>query len=304
MKTDLEKFKLKGFVKKRQEIGYKDITDNTKPQSSTLFYKDVEIFNINGNLTESTEYMKDTEYMRDLLDEKYYYKYNKQGYIDEVSSDINILKKYTYDSKNRLIEFGFIRGYESYKYDNNDNLIETEVYVDTQAGYFSEPKYCLKTRIVNKVDKVGNILEKNRYELNPINERELQPQRKLRDSKTTYKYDEVGNLLEEVYFNQDGIMISKELYKYDIRLGRLIEKNSISWFINSETRHLYIYDNVPNLKEEQHYSHDGLLYSKIIYKHDNIGNIIECSEFNFKYENEKVIESFVNFIETQYEYYE
>jgi hypothetical protein len=72
-------------------------------------------------------------------------------------------------------------------------------------------------------------------------------------SKTTFKYNDLGNFFEANTFNDDGVLS-----------GKIINK----------------FDSYANIIEQSVYKSDGSLFLKYLCKYDNKGTIIEMNEFN------------------------
>jgi len=84
-------------------------------------------------------------------------------------------------------------------------------------------------------------------------------------TKYEYKYDDKGNMIEEIRKNESGRIIE---YKYDSK-GNMIEKNESGGIIEHK------YDDKGNMIEEIRKSEwEGIIEHKY-YKYDNKGNIIE-----------------------------
>ena len=89
----------------------------------------------------------------------------------------------------------------------------------------------------------------------------------------TYKYDDSGNLIEEVSY-KNGVIISHEKYEYD-EDGRKI-KSLACFGERSKTVSVYQYNDYGNLTMESTYSYYGEKVNKIgcLYEYDRGGNLI------------------------------
>lgn len=119
-----------------------------------------------------------------------------------------------------------------------------------------------------KYDVNKNMVEKNRY--NPDGSLDYQ---------WTYKYDDVGNMVEEANF-PDGSLLAKYAYKYD-ESKNMVEENNYDGAGVLFDRYSYKYDG-EYLIEEINYDLEGGLNSKSTYKYDGNGNMIEKNEYNSK----------------------
>lgn len=101
------------------------------------------------------------------------------------------------------------------------------------------------------------------------------------EGKSTYKYDDKGNKIEENWYNPDCSFNDKSTYKYDDK-GNEIEWNSYNADGSLDNKYTYQYDDMGNQIEWNRYKADGILYSKGTYEYefDNIVNWIKKAEFN------------------------
>lgn len=208
-------------------------------------------YDANGNLIKNTWY----DYYL-MAGEVTIYKYNAKGQLIEDIFEYDnyegrdcyadgtfpiLYTVYKYDSAGRLIEKA---GYDSemcanlgylhqYRYDSMDNLIESD-----------EVFYCYGGEVYQRFvvtysyssDINNNLLEK-----------------RWSDGSTTYIYDSVNNLIEEVNYDNSGDVSSRVAYTYD--------------------------DSGNNI-EIARYLDDNSLISKTLYSYDECGNVIERSDDN------------------------
>ena len=115
------------------------------------------------------------------------------------------------------------------------------------------------------------------------------------ESKTFFKYDVKGNILEENHFNVAGNLIDKIIYTYN-ELGQLISKERIDAKAISNERYTYEYNNSGQIIIENHFSFLlNSTYKSLYLSFDNAGNWLK-SEL---YKNDKLIEIY----ERELEYY-
>jgi hypothetical protein len=105
-------------------------------------------------------------------------------------------------------------------------------------------------------------------------------------SKTNYRYDRDGNLIEEVATKGDTK--TKTIYRYD-SAGNKKEMVSYKQDGTVDRKGIYMYDGDNNLIESLGYLSDGRLFSKELYAYDSTGNVIEqknsISRFTYSYDN-------------------
>ncbi|MBT4727140.1 MAG: hypothetical protein HOB88_01755 [Bacteroidetes bacterium] len=92
-------------------------------------------------------------------------------------------------------------------------------------------------------------------------------------SKTIYKYDESGLLINE--FNYSNSVYSSFFTYYYNDLGDLIEKEYSS--SDGKTLYRYLFDSTGNKIREEHFTFDGHLRQTIDYSYDQRGN---CTKRN------------------------
>ena len=98
--------------------------------------------------------------------------------------------------------------------------------------------------------------------------------------KHSYKYDEKGNAIEEIYYGQDGGVYSKDLNTFDEK-GNLIK--DIEY--REGKLHLtisYKYDSTGNKIERKDLKPDGSIDRYDTWKYDNKNNLIEEIEYDWQ----------------------
>ena len=95
---------------------------------------------------------------------------------------------------------------------------------------------------------------------------------------TKYYFNEAGDVIEKAYYNSDGSLRSKDIYKYDTS-GNQIEKAYYNSDGSLEDKRIYIYDASGNEIEYAVYNSDGSLNWKSICKYDSSGNMIELAGY-------------------------
>ncbi len=106
-------------------------------------------------------------------------------------------------------------------------------------------------------------------------------------SKTAYRYDLDGNLIEEATTKGDAK--TKTIYRYD-SAGN--EKEMVSYKQDGtvDRKGIYVYDGDNNLVESLGYLSDGRLFSKELYAYDSNGNVIEqknsISRYTYAYDGD------------------
>ena len=101
---------------------------------------------------------------------------------------------------------------------------------------------------------------------------------KLTD-KTTYIYDDKGNMTEWASYNADGSLKEKYIYTYDDK-GNIIEEATYNADGSLDGKDIYIYDVRGNKTEWASYNADGSLGLKYIYIYDDKGNLMELALYN------------------------
>ena len=195
----------------------------------------------------------------------------------KVSERIMIL--YSIDNRsgnqNKIIGERYI-----YKYNDKGNKVEEVTY--SPYGdflYRSIYKYGAKGNIVEvaKHDFEGNLMRQEIYDDKGNMTQSANYDKGDLKGKSIYKYDDKGNKVEEGYYGTDGSSKDKSIYKYD-------DKGN---------------------KVEEAYYEKGDLKRKDIYKYqyDNLGNIINTSEYTSKEKFGEMVEEMTHFTAYLYTYY-
>lgn len=88
-----------------------------------------------------------------------------------------------------------------------------------------------------------------------------------------YKYNKLGQLIEEIHFDDNGDEYAPTVFKYD-KNGNMVEKSY-------DYKYIYKYDNSNRIVEIIFYDHNGILREKSINKYDNLNQIRETKFYNF-----------------------
>ena len=139
-----------------------------------------------------------------------------------------------------------------------------------------------------KPEKKGIQLSTVRYNKNghKVGETTYNPNDGTIFSNSEYRYNEDGNLIEEVTTKGDAK--TKTIYRYD-STGNKKEMVSYKQDGTVDRKVIYIYDGDNNLLESLGYLDDGRLFSKELYTYDSAGNMIEqinsVSRYTYAYDN-------------------
>lgn len=260
--SDLKKLELKGDVLVLKEYSF--IAEEKfgeivigKPKWEDYWGRDKQMdFNNSGFLIKKVEYNwpisqfnmlgEFSETYKDMIST---YKYDSVGNLEEVLmiyEDSSFYCKYVYhyDKYGKLTKLNWFK----------DEYLEKSMNQDIYNYYYNED------------DLV-------------ILEEKVSPRRD-RINLTINMYDDLGQKIrdETYYFNMDCHLGEWE-YKYD-ELGNLVEENQMTgWYIESKTT--FKYDNLQNPIEKIKYDSDGKIETKSTYKYeyDEIGNWIKRIDF-------------------------
>ncbi|GIM53243.1 hypothetical protein CAPN004_22730 [Capnocytophaga cynodegmi] len=286
-KTDLEQDNLKGRVKR--VIGYE--IENYDPKSNSPQKIRYEcIYNPQGRAIEKIFYEEDGNILN-----KQTCKYDEQGKLIEEIWDSNIFSTKSirkYNKKEELIEY-IEYGYEDETVSRKEKLIYYEegergnrvktIWCEYKFGrtfnverYYNEHEklieeiyykegniYCKETW---KYDDKGNEIENIWYNGNDKN-----------GSKRTLKYDDKGNEIEYIMYYENGKIDSKITSKYDDK-GNKIERIGYNRNGKIDFKETREYNNQGNLIEEIRYRRDGKIDFKETWKYDSQGNKMERYE--------------------------
>lgn len=213
-KNDLEKANLKGSVK--------STTENT--------YQAIEKFG---------EVVKGEKITNDVLNpENNISIYNKHGNLIENNLGGFIPTKYEYNKKNQLI---LQNEYTSntklkYTYDKNNLLVEMNNYYKDTLVQKQKNKYDSKGNVIecNSYDYSGKLSFKikNKFEGRKIVERKQFNNDGSLSETNKYKYDNNGNIIEDITMDSNNRVTNKYNYVFDKN------NNLIEWrvFINNDIR--------------------------------------------------------------------
>lgn len=223
------------------------------------------------------------------------WKYNEKGYIVEVMTyytDSIYKRCYKYNDKDKVIEIneynsdGSLSTKEIIKYNDKGDMIADNTYNSDGSLKFKNFKreedngviieFYYSWNVLSytyKYDAMGNIIEENRFNYEGIS-----------TSKSTYKYDTKGNKIEGIYYLW-GKLYSKSTCKFDAN-GYKIENTYYSYNnfkpgINSQVTK-YKNNVKGNVIEEFKYDEYGKLKAKYTYKYDISDNEIEKKYFDSK----------------------
>ncbi len=232
--------------------------------------------------------------------------------VDDPSSSSYAL----YDIKGNRIKKNGNGVQTTYLYDEEGNCIGSTNTISEceERGYFYVP-----TKRVFKLDERGNKIKELRYNGNGIllewseyiydditNEMKELSYRSGGNLESTclLKYDTNGNMVESLgitYFNKGDTLIRKNSWNY---VRTYNEKGYIThekekWGNKWDKSVEYIYDEKGNLAEKNERGND--YYTKFVYKHDSIGNIIEETQirtWDWTKKKDTIVERY------SYKYYE
>lgn len=149
---------------------------------------------------------------------------------------------------------GIISSKNSYKYNDEDNLIEEETYYGDELLFRDLYTYDDKGKRIEKItlDADGNLSLRQRY-----------------------VYNEMGNVIEERYNNNEDVFYNKIVFGYDDK-NNVVEENHY----DADDLHClstnYKYDNNGNRIEEDFHSLLNSMFDyKNEFKYDDKGNVIE-----------------------------
>lgn len=128
----------------------------------------------------------------------------------------------------------------------------------------------LRHKIIYKYDSIGNVVEEIRYNANGKAE-----------ERYFYKYDVANNLVEESKYNSIGGCCYNHYYTYEYdstgRVVKIIRGGTDSLGERSQT---YQYDSEGNLVEEIEYDTLGSLLEKYTYEYDAAGNVVGKNRYD------------------------
>lgn len=132
-------------------------------------------------------------------------------------------------------------------------------------NFGSNSSYELSSKTIFKYDLKGNIIEEIEYKSSGDVSR-----------KTISSYNEDGDLIEELQFNADGSNDDRFTYKYEfINNCKIIERKAYDKNGNLIVKILFNYSENGKLLELIRYNSNGDLSGREIYKYNNIGKLAE-----------------------------
>lgn len=216
--------------------------------------------------------------------------------------------KYT-DTKNRLFEHFslemavfILRGSKSNKKNNDLDEYNLSGKVKSVISFTYSPEEHYGNIEIGEIkrrynyeevtfNRNGNkIEEKPHHKNNKPTEKELHKHTGKRSEKTSTsktklthkyenKYDDNGNVIEEIIYNTDGNLIAKGLLKYNYRQD-VIEAVKYDSGGKPQKKLQFKYDNDGNLIEGIEYDPYGKCIMKLRFKYDENGKIINFSQYD------------------------
>lgn len=256
-KSDLQNWNYKGNVK-----------------SSRLIFYEIEEEE-NENLEEMKEWFDEVEYT-----------FNEQGNIlkfNRFNSDGSLNGKSItiYDSLNIKIESKFfnskgeLTNQNSFRYDMNGNLTNLITYnPDGSISFQKKFSY----------DDFGNNIE------------DIVFRETYGKSKYEYKYDTLGNVIESIWFDSKGELVSKTILEYDSN-GNIISRKNFYFSLELNEKIIYEFDSYGNRIKEEVFSPKGKLrlFKSYDYEYDEFNNWV--------IEKEYIKDKLRNIIERRITYY-
>lgn len=191
-------------------------------------------------------------------------------------------RNFHYNDKNlvdSIKDISFFPGITSFKYDDNNNLIE-------KCSYIFDTSY-LNTKVTYTYDANNKKISEVLYNRNQEN---IEVEEMLLNSTTTFTYDGNGNLIKELKDLGEEYNKEMKLYKYNDKNLLISSTYILSEDENKEpySKKEYVYDDNNRLiKSIQFKQNKDLLLEKqdsIIYTYDDKDNIIKYERFVVGYE--------------------
>ena len=216
-------------------------------------------------------------------------KQNLKGYVNNVRTttkspsgetkgsvvSISFNRKGNISNRNSYT-YGKLTGSKDFpKYNKHGHLLRTVTY--TNAAMFG-----VESKYENTYDDRGNLIEQSRFSAtrgpNVKNNRNLEHEFR---EKWKYGYDEYGNMVEELNYGPDSLMI-KTTFKYDSK-SNLIERNNWNQYDSFKSiarTYTYEYDADGNRIAEHYLSRNGEVERTYTYRYDEHGNLLERKNYN------------------------
>jgi len=200
---------------------------------------------------------------------------NKEKVIDKIKQfKIRTVSHYIYEYKSGRAYKSYLYEYDragnpvrSLEYNADKTVREESVYKQQNEKNIYGVEYASNDRVPRKTtykyDDLNNMIELEKY--GPGNRLE---------SKTVYIINFRENTMDEITYDAAGKMSSKtsSLYKCDSR-GNVIEKASYDMGGNLESRNVFKYDQKGNI-EKKNFFYPGGPASTQTYKYDGNGNMV------------------------------
>ena len=194
-----------------------------------------------------------------------------------------------------------------YLFDSKGNIVKEYQQVKGQTDslyYISERKYLYneKGKLMQKIFKEGDFPQKdnNQYKYiyytnyiyddkNRLIEEEECTSDLLKGEKVIYTYDEYGNIIEKISFNDKNKIFYKEMYEYNTENRKISCKKEcvIDKYKDIKKENTWKYDKLGNFIEEYiyelsttQYEEGTLIYNNAIryYRYDTNGKLIEIRD--------------------------
>ena len=190
-------------------------------------------YDTNGRITDEFHYDKENK-----ISDRYLYAYNKYGEkvlweIYRGESDLGQKTEYIYDGSRKLVK-EICKIYSDYKV-SPDICISNHFYDSKGRLIRSDLENFYTTRHEFRYDKNNKLVEKIYYNSDGSKDLEFFDDNgnKKSDSKNSYKYDEMNNLIEEVHDYPDNYSKFTVMYKYN-EYGNWIERQT---YYSNDRRH-------------------------------------------------------------------
>jgi hypothetical protein len=246
---------------KIKELDESFITDYHYDTSDSLIEKTQRSAEVNGKIKSHVKYTYNN--LGKLLSQ---HQTNFQ-YNSEKIDFIHFIE-YTYDSKYKLICDTTIHKAAgkpnvkliNYYYDNDNNLIQKkESGKNGQIGIITSYTYDTNKRLIEKIEAYPKT-SPDKYFNHEVN-----------------LYDQAGNVIERIYYNEDGTVFYKDIYQFDQKKNMTVRIHYKGIEQTAETRYTY---NAQNLliAEEEYFQ--GKQHANKKYLYDSRANLISFKSFD------------------------
>ena len=273
-------------------------------EDGSLLSRNIYKYDLNRNIIENTSYNNEDFWLNEiyiyndkdsLIEDSYCSEDGKVLRTQKLNEKENRIEAFSYNEngKPKIIETTTLNKngdlIEDIAYNDNDTIISKITIQYDEKGNDIGQFYKLSgivhvnTTIHNVYDNNGNITKKTTYDKLHLDstiiifkyddKNHMIEEFSNYDSiKTTYKYDEIGNIIERTEYNSKGKINYKEAYKFDNN-GKKIESLIHSYDSQYVQHRKFIYDNNGNIIEFIQLRKNGSIDSKIIFNYDDFGNI-------------------------------